>query len=63
MLSAGSGARLKLDGLQASVLGNARKHFGADLFAIVKGENEIRPTFPSKCAVGAGLSLDAPPNA
>jgi len=55
------GARFEM--LQASMLGDARKHLWTDFFAIVKGENKIRPAFASKRAMRTGLPLDAPPNA
>jgi len=45
------------------MLGDARKHTGTEFFAIVKGEDEVRPAFASKRAMRTGLPLDAPPNA
>lgn len=51
MLSDGLGRELQIERLQASMLGDARKHFGADFFTIVKGENKIRPAFASERAM------------
>jgi hypothetical protein len=46
------------------MLGNPRQHLRSDLFTIMKCKNVIRPTGPSKNAVGgAGLPFDYPANA
>ena len=46
------------------MLGNARQHLRSDLFMIMKCENIVRPTGPSKNTVrGAGLPFDCPTNA
>jgi len=46
------------------MLGNPRQHLRSDLFAIMKCKNVIRPTGPSKNAVGsARLPFDYPTNA
>jgi hypothetical protein len=42
------------------VLGDAGEHAGADLLAIVEGENHIGPSGPGKNAVGASLPLHCP---
>jgi hypothetical protein len=62
-LGSGRAEDLLIRRLEARVLGNAGKHLGPDLFAVMKGENKIRPPIASKCAVRPGLPLDAPPNA
>ena len=42
------------------MLCNPGQHFGADLVAIMEGENKIRPAITSKCFVRAGLPFDLP---
>jgi len=42
------------------MLCNARKHFWADLIAIMEGKNKIRPAVTGKCFVRTGLTLDLP---
>jgi hypothetical protein len=45
---------------EARSLGNSRQHPWPDLFVIVKGEDEIRPTGTFECSMRAGLPLDLP---
>lgn len=45
------------------VLGYARKHSGADFFAVVEREDNIRPPLAGQGAVRTGLTLDFPPKA
>lgn len=35
-------------GLQASLLCDARQHAGADFLPVMKGEHEIRPSWPAR---------------
>ena len=44
------------------MFGNTREHFGADLNALVEGEDKIRIAWTGKDSVGAGLALDLPAN-
>jgi hypothetical protein len=43
--------------------GNSREHPRAKFVAIVKGENEIRPTFAREDLVGPSLAFYAPSDA
>ena len=48
---------------EASVLGDAGQHAGADLFVIVEREDEVRPVGMEENPVRAGgVSFDAPAN-
>jgi hypothetical protein len=45
------------------VLGDARKHAGADFFTVVKRKDDIRAPLAGQGAAGTGLPLDFPPEA
>jgi hypothetical protein len=55
-LSAGLGSdgrhELQIVGAKARVLCDARKHLGADFFAIVKRENKVRPALARQRPMG-----------
>ena len=48
---------------EPGLAGDLRQHVWADLFVIVKGENEIRPPGTSERAMRAGLALQRPAEA
>lgn len=54
------GHALQVLGLEAGVLGDAREHAWAKLFAIVEGEHEIGPTLARQSAMRTRLTLDPP---
>jgi hypothetical protein len=45
------GISLQIFWLEPSVLGDARQHFGANLFAIMKREDKVRPTCAAQRSV------------
>ena len=53
---------LEIFGTEAGALRDSREHAGANFFAVVKGEDNIWPTFSGQRAVGSGLSLELPAN-
>jgi hypothetical protein len=53
---------LQVAGSNASVLGDTSKHPGTDLFAIVKREDHVGPSFALQRAVGPRLPLEFPPD-
>ena len=47
-------------GCEASVLGNAGEHPRAQLLAVVKGKDHIRPPLARQGTMGSGLALNDP---
>jgi hypothetical protein len=45
------------------MFGDAREHSGANLFSVVKGEDEVREAVSDEDAVRATLAVHPPPNA
>ncbi len=54
---------LQVVGAKAGPPADADEHPGADLFAVMKGEHEVRPAVALKDTVGTGSALDAPADA
>jgi hypothetical protein len=52
--------RSQILGTQAGALGDAGEHLGADFIAVVKREDEVRPTRALQDPVRSTLALDAP---
>jgi hypothetical protein len=44
------------------MLSDASEHLGADLFAVMKGEDKIGPAIALQRSMRAGLALKLPPN-
>ncbi len=55
-LLAGFGT-LEIFGTEGGELRDSRQHAGADLFAIVEGEDNIGPTFSGQCAASTLRAL------
>ena len=58
----GIGHKLEVLWPQPGALRDSCEHPGTNLFMVVKGEYEIRPTGSGKRPVGAGLPLNGPAN-
>ena len=52
--------RLEVLWTQSRAFRNSRKHFGADFFTVVKGEQEVGPAFPCKAPMRTNLPFDYP---
>ena len=52
--------QLQILGLESGSLRDPGQHSRSDLFIVVEGKDEVRPSFTSQGPVGVRLSLDSP---